>query len=131
MSKGSRRVYDRDFKLAAVERMLAGESVGALSRELGVPAARFYHWCQRFRAGGVDALRLAHRPRKVWGSEPPPKPVTDVGEARRRIGELERKIGQQQIDLDFFRQALRQVRGAHQPSDGPGVTASTPSSKRR
>jgi hypothetical protein len=47
-----------------------------------------------------------------------------------RIAELERKIGQQQVDLDFFRQALRQVKGARRPSDGPGVTGSTRSSKR-
>jgi transposase len=131
MSKGRRRVYSREFKLSVIERMLAGESVADLSRELGVPGQRFYGWCQLFRLGGPENLRLARRPRKVWGAEPPAKPVKDVAEARQQIGELERKIGQQQVELDFFQQALRQVRGARRPSDGPGVTASTPSSKRR
>jgi transposase len=50
--------------------------------------------------------------------------------ARQRIAELERKIGQQHLELDFFRQALRQVRGKRQPSDGPGARASIASSKR-
>jgi hypothetical protein len=30
--------------------------------------------------------------------------------AARRIADLERKIGQQQLELDFFRVALRHVR---------------------
>jgi hypothetical protein len=34
------------------------------------------------------------------------------------------------VELDFFRQALRQVGGARQPSDGPGVPTSTRSSRR-
>jgi transposase len=51
-------------------------------------------------------------------------------QARRRIAELERKIGQQQVDLDFFQRALRQVREARRASGGPGATASTRSSKR-
>jgi predicted kinase len=44
--------------------------------------------------------------------------------------ELERKIGQQQLELDFFRQALRRVGGARRPSEGPGVPTSTRSSRR-
>jgi hypothetical protein len=50
--------------------------------------------------------------------------------ARKRVDELERKVGQQQLELDFFRAALRQVEGARQPSDGPGERASTRSSRR-
>src|SRR5450755_659382 len=130
MSKMSRGVYSREFKLSVIERMLAGESVADLSRELRVSGQRFYRWLQLYRLGGAENLRLARRPRKVWGAEPPPKPAKDFAEARERIGELERKIGQQQVELDFFRQALRQVRGARQPSDGAGVTASTRSCKR-
>jgi hypothetical protein len=54
----------------------------------------------------------------------------DLATARKRISELERKVGQQQVELDFFRAALRQVEGARQPSDGPGARASTRSSRR-
>ena len=46
-----------------------------------------------------------------------------------RVGELERKIGQQQVELDFFRQALRHIGEARRPSDGSRVKASTASSR--
>jgi hypothetical protein len=64
--------------------------------------------------------------------DPPPDPAgaKELTQARRRIAELERKIGQQLVDLDFFQRALRQVREARRASGGPGATASTRSSKR-
>jgi hypothetical protein len=77
----------------------------------------------------VEALRPACRPRKGFGVLDL-EPGKDLATARRRIAELERKVGQQQVDLDFFRQALRRVGGARRPSDGPGVRASTRSSRR-
>ena len=128
MSERKRRAYNREFKLAVVERMMAGESVAALSRELGVPASLFHKWCGHFRRGGPQALRPACRPRKGFGaSDLEPE---DLVRARKRISELERKVGQQQVELDFFQQALRRVRGARQPNDGPGERTSTRSSRR-
>jgi hypothetical protein len=38
---------------------------------------------------------------------------------------LERKIGQQQLELDFFRAALRHVREQRPTKGGPGETPST------
>jgi transposase len=58
-----------------------------------------------------------------------PKP-DELAEAKRRIAELERKIGQQQVDLDFFRQALRQVEANRAATNGRGPKLSTASSKR-
>ena len=129
MSEGKRREFSREFKLSAVKRLLAGESVASLSRELGVPQGYFYRWCGHFRRGGVEALRPACRPRKGLGVLDI-EPGKDLATARKRISELERKVGQQQVELDFFQQALRQVGGASQPSEGPGVRASTRSSRR-
>jgi transposase len=128
MSERKRRAYNREFKLAVVGRMMAGESVAALSRELGVPASLFHKWCGHFRLGGPEALRPASRPRKGFGaSDLEPE---DLVRARKRISELEREVGQQQVELDFFQQALRRVGGARQPSDGPGARTSTRSSRR-
>ena len=129
MSEGRRRVFSRAFKVSAVERMLAGEPAAALSIELQVGASQLYRWCGHYCRGGVEALRPACRPRKGFGTLDP-EASNDLATARKRIGELERKIGRQQIELDFFRQALRQVGGARQPSDGSGVRASTRSSRR-
>jgi transposase len=129
MSKGKRRVFSREFKLSAVMRIAAGESVAALSLEFGVRTGHLYQWCEHFRRGGADALRPACRPRKGFGRLDI-EPGKDLATARERIRELERKIGQQQLELDFFRRALRQVGDARRPSDGPGVRASTRSSRR-
>jgi transposase len=138
MSKSARRVLSREFKLSAVNRMLRGENVSELARDLQVRRKDLYLWRDRFRAGGPEALRSVGRPRKVAvavsaSSDTKVKaapPASELDAARKRIAELERKIGQQQVDLDFFRQALRQVEGARRPSNGPGAPASTPSSKR-
>jgi transposase len=138
MPKGlAARNFSREFKLSAVHRMLAGENVSALARELAVLRKDLYVWRDRFRAGGPAALRPPGRPRKVPPTERPPDPppdpaggARDLAAARRRIAELERKVGQQQVDLDFFQRALRQVREARRPTGAPGATASTRSSKR-
>jgi transposase len=138
-SKLSHRVFSRAFKLGIVNRMLAGEKVLALARELRFSSKDLYIWRDRFVSGGPEALRGPGRPRKSEGcasttsSGPGSRPGAAEGEleaARGRIAALERKVGQQQVELDFFRQALRQVRGARRPSAGLGVTGSTKSSKR-
>lgn len=140
MSKA--RVFDRAFKLSAVHRILAGENVSALSRELAVLRKDLYVWRDRFRAGGPAALRGRGRPSKASSMElasplrPAPDPLAEgaaslaLAQARRRIGELERKVGQQQIELDFFQRALRRVRATRRPSDGPGAPSSSPKSRR-
>ena len=135
MSKGKRRIFSREFKLSAVKRMLAGETVAGVSRELDVPSGHLYQWREHFRRGGAEGLRLARRPHKVAGVvefDPAAKAarVADLATARKRIVALERKIGQQQVELDFFQQALRQVGEARRPSDGPGARTSTRSSRR-
>jgi transposase-like protein len=57
MSKKAIRVFTREFKLKTVRRMLAGENVSALARELKVLRKDLYVWRTRFRSGGAEALR--------------------------------------------------------------------------
>jgi transposase len=142
MSKSSRRVFPRSFKLMAVRRMEGGTNVSELARELKVRPHMLYAWREKVRAHGPKGLRNPGRPgraevdrssevmteeARVQTAAGPPM---DLALAQRRIAKLERKIGQQQVDLDFFRQALRQVRDARQPSGGRGGLGSTRSSKR-
>jgi transposase len=133
--------YSREFKLGAIRRMLAGENVSELARELKVQRKRLYLWRDGYRSRGPDGLRPRGRPRKIaaavaevetMGSRKtaPTESSDELAAAKRRIAELERKVGQQQLELDFFRQALQQVSGKRRPSDGPGAPASTRSSKR-
>ena len=109
--------------------MLAGENVSAIARELQVRRKDLYVWRDRFQAGGAEALRGRGRPPKRLATAPP-SAAADVAVAQRRIVELERKIGQQQLELDFFQRALRRVSGRRRPSAGSGATPSTRSLKR-
>lgn len=110
---------------------MAGESAAALSRELQIREGQLSRWCAHFRREGSEGLRPAGRPRKVLDAPEleaaaRAKRVNDLAAACERIRELECKIGQQQVELDFFREALRHVGEARRPSDGSGVKASTP-----
>ena len=134
MSKRKIRVFSREFKLAAVRRMIAGENVSALSRELKVRRKDLYCWRDRFRSGGPDALRGRGRPRKAAVAAPSAghpmtqtAPDAQLAATRTRIAELERKVGQQQVDIDFFREALRLWDA---PNPNGGAPISTKSSKK-
>jgi len=124
------RIFSREFKVSVIRRLQAGETVSAIARELQVRRKDLYIWQERFRTGGAAALRGRGRPRKVVSRAPPSAGSLPAAAAQRRIAELERKIGQQQLELDFFQRALRQVSGRRRPSGGFGATPSMRSSKR-
>jgi len=128
--------HSREFMLKAVERLEAGERASALAIELNLNRTIIYHWRDRFRANGAEALTSKRgRPRtpEVLAAEDVRASrarADGLVQARAQIAELERKVGQQQLDLDFFRGALQHIEGSRQPSDRPGVTASSPTSRR-
>ncbi len=130
MPRKQRRSFTQAFKQSAVERMASADSIRGLARDLNVEQRLLYYWRDRFQSGGSEALRRVGRPsRALPAVDAAPEPPIDPGDsaaARRRIEELERKIGQQQLELDFFRAALRHVR-EQQP--GMGGSGETPSSR--
>jgi transposase-like protein len=120
--------WTREFKLAALTRMDEAADVTALAQELGVHRRLLYAWRDKFRSGGAGALHAIGRPlnRTRRSDEASvPAPSSAKGTEQRRIEELERKIGQQQLELDFFRAALRHVREQRLRKGGPGGTPST------
>ena len=136
MSKVVRRRFGRSFKLGIVRRMEAGESATVLAREHGIRRTILYRWRDAVRHGGEEALRDGSgRPSGVEAqamalARGPAGRARDLTEARRQIAELEKKVGRQQVDLDFFKGALRRIEASRRPSDGPGGTASSPRSRR-
>lgn len=126
------KVVSVKIKRRAVERVAAGEAVSAVAASLGFKRQRLYEWQEQVRQGGLEALRGPGRPRKGALDGPPLKSaiLNEGAAARRRIAELERKIGEQQADLDFFRQALRHVQVRQQAAGVSGGLRSTKSSKR-
>ena len=129
MPRKKRRSFTQAFKLAAVTRMATADSIQGLADELGLESKLLYNWRNRLRIGGEEALRRVGRPSLPVApeTEAPVRAVdlADPAAARRRIEELERKIGQQQLDLDFFRAALRHVRDQRLTKAGPGETTSS------
>jgi transposase len=121
-----------ELKRRAVSRVAAGEAVSAVAADLEVDRRRLYEWQEQVRQGGLEALRSRGRPRKGAFEGPPLRSaiLNEGAAARRRIAELERKIGEQQGDLDFFRQALRHVKARQQAAGVSGKLRSSKSSGR-
>lgn len=127
MAKGKpSRVFSHEFKLDTVRRMLDGESPTTIASELKVLRKMLYRWKDAYLCGGPAALRPLGRPRK--DPTKPPVPKTKRGEllmARQRIAELERKVGRQQLEIDFFEEALRRVKAAQEKEDRQNAQQST------
>jgi len=103
--------------------------VAGLAAELGIDRGLLYKWNRAFQAGGAAALLLpgqrAPAADPLAGSggkaETSPRSVAvPVGTA-----ELERKVAQQALELDFFRAALQHFAGRHPRNGGSGGTGST------
>jgi len=133
MSQVDKRTFSGDFKRAAVKRMEAGESSAALSKELGVRRTKLYLWRDAVRRDGEKAFpgKAGRRSKaEVLARQHGVEGATELAQARRKIADLERKVGQQQLDLDFFKQALRHIEAAQRQGSARGVTASSPTSRR-
>lgn len=123
----SGKAFSREFKLAALGQIESGETIARVARDFGVSRKTIYQWRDQLRQSeGISSDQRSGAFERVS----PPELPAELVRARERIGELERKIGQQQVELDFFRGALRRIEASHQPSDGPGVTESSPRSRR-
>jgi len=115
MSREKQAEYAMELKLAAVRRVGAGESVRAVAEELGIRRKRLYVWKDRYAELGEAGLRRQRggRPRKE-ALEAGSVSEANAGRgellaARKRIAQLERKVGQQELELDFFGEALRRI----------------------
>ena len=128
-----RRRHSQAFKLAAVARMRDTLDVAGLASELGIDRGLLYKWNKAFQAGGSDALLLPGE--RVRRGLPARVPGTGGGATGSGIEdapavpsgtvELERKVAQQALELDFFRAALQHFAGRRRKSGGSGGTGST------
>src|SRR5471032_1265629 len=119
------RTFPTAFKMAAIKRLEAGEAVLPLARELGVSRKLLHDWRKAWGLKGPAGLNRKRGPkpgpRKLRPlAEPAAKRSSgELARARVKIAELERKIGQQALDIDFFHKALR----ALDVADRQGVRA--------
>jgi transposase-like protein len=122
-------VFTTEFKERAVLRLEAGEQFSAVAAELGVRRKLLYDWRKAYRRLGVAGLNRKRGPKPGQGPSSPSgraTPADPLAQAQARVAELERLVGRQQVDLDFFRRALR-LTDADSPSGS--APASTRSSK--
>jgi hypothetical protein len=85
-------------KAEVVLRMLKGESLDALSRELGITAARLAQW----RDTGLAALQGGLKSR-------------DGDERDAEIARLRAKVGELMMDNELYRAFVERVDPAHRP----------------
>lgn len=103
------RVYSREFRAQVVRRILDGETVKALSQEVGVHRKLLYQWLRKVNEGGEENLRDRGRPRKQQGARAAGEPEQN--------GALERTISQQGMVIDFLRGVVAQLRQRTHPKD--------------
>ena len=89
----SRRQFSREFKLAALQRLERGASVGEVARAFEINPNMLHRWRQEFRQGPGNAFPGAGQRRWEEG----------------RVAELERKIGQQALEIDFLKGCLQRI----------------------
>jgi transposase-like protein len=83
----SRRQFTKEFKLAAVRRLEQGISIGEAARALEVNPNVLHRWRREFRQGPGNVFPGHGKARWSEG----------------RIAELERKVGQQTLEIDFLK----------------------------
>lgn len=76
--------YSFDFKLALVERFLAGEPAAALAEEAELSSPVLLQtWARKYRNEGEDALRPKPKGRPRGSSAPPPGEESELERLRR------------------------------------------------
>ena len=89
----SRRKFSKEFKQTAIRRLESGQSVAEVARALEVNPSELHRWRRELQEYGERAF-------------------SGVGKARAeesRVAELERKVGQQAMEIDFLKRALQHV----------------------
>ena len=88
-TKAAPKRFWAQHKSEAVLRLLRGENIETLSRELGVTAAKLSQWRDAFLAGGADSLKK--------------RSAAEEAEYKR----LNEKIGEQTMEIELLREKIR------------------------
>lgn len=111
----SRRQFTKEFKLAAVRRLEQGISIGEASRALEVNPNVLHRWRREFRQGTGNAFPGNGKQR--WSDG--------------QIAALERKVGQQALEIDFLKGCLQRIEEQRMLQALSGSPRSTGRSKRK
>ena len=101
----SRAVYSRELKITAMRALDAGSTTTEIARKYQLSPKLLERWRGEWRAKGEAAFPGIGR------RLTDPATLDDA----RRIGELERKIGQLTLENDFLKKALQHFKDHHPP----------------
>jgi transposase-like protein len=111
----SRRQFTKEFKLAAVQRLERGVSIGEVARALEVNPNVLHRWRREFRQAPGNSF--PGNGNRRWSEG--------------RIAELERKIGQQALEIDFLKGCLQRIEEQRMLQALTGNPPSTGRSKKK
>jgi transposase len=111
----SRRQFTKEFKMAAVRRLEQGVSIGEVARALEVNPNVLHRWRREFRHGPGNVFPGHGKARWSEG----------------RIAELERKVGQQTLEIDFLKGCLQRIEQQRMLQALTGNPPSTGRSKKK
>ena len=106
----SRRRFTREFKVAAMQRLEQGISIAEVARGLEVNPNLLHRWRSEFRQGPGNAF--PGQGQRRWSEG--------------RMAELERKIGQQTLEIDFLKGCLQRIEDERMLQVSNGNPQSTP-----
>jgi transposase len=113
-----RQQYSRELKIAAMREIEAGKGITEVARMFQVSPKRLETWKGEWRAKGELAFP---------GNASRPQSKLDAD----RIAQLERKIGQQAMEIEFLKKALRRFREHPLPVVASGSAVSISKSGKR
>jgi transposase len=110
-----RRRFTKEFKLEAVRRLESGVSMAEVARGLEVSPNVLHRWQREFRKAPGNAFPGHGRQRWSEG----------------KIAELERKVGQQAMEIDFLRACLQRIEEERMLQAAAGNPRSTAKSAKK
>jgi transposase len=107
----SRRKFTKEVKLAALQRLDAGASIAEVARAFEVNPNLLHRWRKEFRQGPGNAFPGVGKRR--WDET--------------HVAQLERKVGQQTLEIDFLKGCLQRI---EQQRMLQALTGNPPSTRR-
>jgi len=89
----ARRKFTQELKMAAIQQLEAGSSVAEVARAFEINPNLLQRWRKEFRHGPGNAFPGPGKRR--WEET--------------RVAQLERKVGQQTVEIDFLKGCLQRI----------------------
>jgi transposase len=109
----SRRKFTRELKLAAVQQLESGSSAAEVARAFEINPNVLHRWRKEFRHGPGNAF--PGKGKRRWEET--------------RVAQLERKVGQQALEIDFLKGCLQRIEEQRMLQALPGKPRSTSTSR--